>query len=629
MLNRHKKNADRAAKRMKLCRYETAEEWDGSMQSEKRQDIFASAPKEEPARQLYFISALKDRLRRRFEADTASGRAFSRYGEKKLAELEAEGFCGTASVVTFGCQMNAHDSERLGYVLRSIGLKETEDELHADVVLFNTCTVRENANEHLYGRLGRLKQSKKQNPDMLIGICGCMMQETDEVEKVRKKYPYIDLIFGTHNLYAFAELLMMVWEKRAGHLVLVEEENGVPVSAAVQALAHCKAERQSGADQSALGSGEAYGGDEAQPHRLRAERPGEKKRLLASSDADLARAERLARYDTAKNRQDLEKLYRKPVVSVWSGDDEIVEELPAARKYPFKQGVNIMFGCNNFCTYCIVPYVRGREKSRSPEDILREVEKLGKEGVQEIMLLGQNVNSYGKTLKNPISFAALLKEVDALADTCGIARVRFMTSNPDDLSDELIAVMKEGKHICRQFHLPLQSGSNAVLKRMNRHYTREVYLDRAIRLKTAMPDISISTDIIVGFPGETEQDFRDTLAVVDAMRYDAAFTFIYSKRTGTPAAAFPDQVPEEVVKDRFDRLLQLQTRIAKQNCKKLEGRILPALFEEVNAQDGRLITGRLENNAVVHVPGDEALIGSIRNVRLDEAHGFYYTGELV
>ena len=591
------------------------------MQLEQKQDLFGLAPKNEPDRQLYFISALKGKIRRQFDADVVSGRALSRYGKEKLQELLDSGYCGTASVVTFGCQMNAHDSERLGFVLRQIGLQETEDELHADLVLFNTCTVRENANEHLYGRLGRLKQSKKQNPAMLIGICGCMMQETDEVEKVKTKYPYIDLVFGTHNLYAFAELLAMVLEKREGHLVAVSPEtleqtaNGTGLPAASKTVG---TGREAADSQSADGS----------KVRLRAEKRHEKKRVLASSDQDLLRAEKLMRYETEKNRQDLEKLYHKPVISVWSGDDAVVEELPAARKYPFKQGVNIMFGCDNFCTYCIVPYVRGREKSRVPEDILKEVEALGRDGVKEVMLLGQNVNSYGKTLPKPVSFASLLAQVDELAGTCGIERVRFMTSNPDDLSDELIAVMKEGKHICRQFHLPLQSGSNAILKRMNRHYTREAYLDRAIRLKMAMPDISISTDVIVGFPGETEQDFRDTLAVVEAMRYDAAFTFIYSKRTGTPAASFPDQVPEDIIKDRFERLLRLQTGIAEQNCKKLEGKTVKVLFEELNEQDSSLVTGRLESNAVVHVPGTKALIGTIRDVVLEKAHGFYYTGKL-
>ena len=339
-----------------------------------------------------------------------------------------------ACVATFGCQMNFKDSEKLIGILNEIGYEETEDE-HADLVLYNTCTVRENANLKIYGRLGYLSKLKKENSNMIIGLCGCMMQEEHVVEKIKKSYKFVDLIFGTHNIFKLAELLY---------------------------------ERLSG---------------------------------------------------------------QKSVIDIWQGTTEIVEDLPSERKYSFKSGVNIMYGCNNFCSYCIVPYVRGRERSRKPEDIINEIKKLVSEGVVEIMLLGQNVNSYGKTLENPMTFAQLLQEIEKID---GLKRVRFMTSHPKDLSDELIDVMAHSKKICKQMHLPLQSGSDRLLKIMNRHYDKQHYLEIVDKLRKAIPDIGISTDIIVGFPGETEEDFNETLDVVKKVQYDSAFTFIYSKRSGTP-----------------------------------------------------------------------------------------------
>lgn len=285
-----------------------------------------------------------------------------------------------------------------------------------------------------------------------------------------------------------------------------------------------------------------------------------------------------------------------------------------------------MFGCNNFCSYCIVPYVRGRERSREPKDILKEIETLAADGVIEIMLLGQNVNSYGKNLKNPISFAGLLKEAEKIE---GIKRIRFMTSHPKDLSDELIQVMKESKKICRHLHLPLQSGSTRILQAMNRRYTKEQYLALAEKIRREIPDIAITTDIIVGFPGETMADVEETIDVVKKVQFDNAFTFIYSKRTGTPAASMPNQVPEDIVKEGFDKLLKTVQETAKKRVSLLEGQVLPALAEEVNTQDTSLITGRLSNNTIVHFPGDKTLIGKIVDVRLAECHGFYYLGEAV
>ena len=296
------------------------------------------------------------------------------------------------------------------------------------------------------------------------------------------------------------------------------------------------------------------------------------------------------------------------------------------RKYSFKSGVNIMFGCNNFCSYCIVPYVRGRERSRNPEDILKECRTLAADGVTEVMLLGQNVNSYGKNLNPPVTFASLLSQVEQIP---GIKRIRFMTSHPKDLSDELIQVMSQSQKICSHLHLPLQSGSSRILKKMNRRYTKEQYLELVDRIRAAVPDISLTTDIIVGFPGETEEDFQETLDVVRKVRYDSAFTFIYSKRSGTPAAIMEDQVPPEVVKDRFDRLLQLVQEISRQMSSRFTGTVQEVLTEEINGQDPALVTGRMSNNLLVHFPGDASMIGSYQKVRLDECKGFYYMGTLV
>ena len=314
----------------------------------------------------------------------------------------------------------------------------------------------------------------------------------------------------------------------------------------------------------------------------------------------------------------------RTVFDIWKDTDKIVEDLPAERTYPFKSGVNIMFGCNNFCSYCIVPYVRGRERSRRPEDILKEIRTLVADGVKEIMLLGQNVNSYGKNLEEPITFAQLLTEVEKID---GLERIRFMTSHPKDLSDELIQVMKHSKKICRHLHLPLQSGSTEILRRMNRRYTKEQYLALAEKLRREIPDLSLTTDIIVGFPGETEEDFQETLDVVRKVRYDSAFTFIYSKRTGTPAAAMENQIPEDVVKDRFNRLLTLVQDISREQSLRVQGQTLPVLVESVNEQDSRLVTGRLSNNLLVHFPGDASMIGEIVPVYLKECMGFYYYGE--
>ncbi len=466
-------------------------------------------PVSEPERQYYFIERAKVDLER---LKKEAGRPLT--------------FC----VTTFGCQMNARDSEKLVGILEKIGYIEETDEEKADFVIYNTCTVRENANQRVYGRLGQLGRIKKKNPHMMIALCGCMMQEPEVVEKLKKSYGFIDLIFGTHNIYKFAELLA------------TRMESG------------------------------------------------------------------------------------RMVIDIWKDTDKIVEDLPSERKYSFKSGVNIMFGCNNFCSYCIVPYVRGRERSRDPRAIIREIERLVADGVVEVMLLGQNVNSYGKTLDSPMTFAQLLREIEKID---GLRRIRFMTSHPKDLSDELIQVMGESEKICKHLHLPVQSGSSRILEKMNRRYTKEHYLELVEKIRAAVPDISLTTDIIVGFPGETEEDFQETLDVVRKVRYDSAFTFIYSKRTGTPAAVMGNQVPEEIVKDRFNRLLSEVQQISAEMCAVHEGTVQTALVESVNEHDNKLVTGRLSNNLLVHFPGDASMIGQFIDVRLRECRGFYYIGEQV
>ena len=485
------------------------------------------APAEEGARQYYFIEQARTLWKERFDALVDNGEAAGRYGSRLLGQLQAEGKYGTFHIATFGCQMNARDSEKLSGILEQAGLKEIDSE-HADFVLYNTCTVRDNANQKVYGRLGYLHTLKKKQPDMMIALCGCMMQEPSVIEKIKKSYSFVDLIFGTHNIFKLAELL-------------------------------CR-------------------------------------RMLEN---------------------------RKMVVDVWEGTDQIVEELPVDRKYPFKSGVNIMFGCNNFCSYCIVPYVRGRERSRRPEDILDEIRKLVADGVVEVMLLGQNVNSYGKNLETPITFAQLLREINEIE---GLERIRFMTSHPKDLSDELIEAMRDCKKVCTHLHLPLQSGSSRILKIMNRRYTKEQYLELVDKIRSAVPGISLTTDIIVGFPGETEEDFEETLDVVRRVRYDSAFTFIYSKRTGTPAAAM-EQVPEDVVKNRFDRLLKEVQQISAEVCGRDEKTVQKVLVESLDDHQEGYVTGRMSNNTVVHFPGDESLIGKIVDVYLEESKGFYYMGK--
>ena len=470
---------------------------------------YINIPTTEPARQQYFMDRCHEYIE---EIISTKGKAPTFY------------------VSTFGCQMNARDSEKLTGILEKIGYTEASAEDKADFVIYNTCTVRENANQKLYGHLGSLKK-KKESSDMMIGICGCMMQQPDIVEHIKESFGFVDLVFGTFNFYKLAELLYM---------------------------------------------------------RLSGE--------------------------------------KKQVIEVLAAPEENVEHLPEHKKYSFKSGVNIMYGCNNFCTYCIVPYVRGRERSRAPEDIIAEVKCLASEGFVEIMLLGQNVNSYGKGLDDEVSFPELLKKVEAID---GLERIRFMTSHPKDLSDELIKVMAESKKICKHIHLPLQSGSSEVLRRMNRRYTKEQYLALVDKIRAAMPDIAITTDIIVGFPGETYEDVLETVDVIKKAQFDNAFTFIYSKRTGTPAASMEDQVDEETVKKHFDLVLSTVQEMARKRTKRFESREVTVLCEGINEQDASYLDGRMSENTIVHFKGDKSLIGTFKKVKLTEFHGFYYDGVIL
>lgn len=434
-----------------------------------------------------------------------------------------------ASIQTFGCQMNVHDSEKLAGIMKSIGFLITEDEDNSDIVIYNTCCVRENAENKVYGRLGNLKHLKKENKYAKVILCGCMMQEQTVIETIKKKHKHVDIIFGTFNLYKLPELL-----------------------------------------QTNLETGNT-------------------------------------------------------IIDIWKEHKEIVEDLPSVRESKFKASVNIMYGCNNFCTYCIVPYVRGRERSREIEDILKEIRDLGNDGVKEIMLLGQNVNSYGKTLDTPISFAQLLKQVNKIEN---IERIRFMTSHPKDLSDELIETMKNCSKVCNHIHLPIQSGSTDILEKMNRKYTKEKYLDLVDKIKTAIPNISITTDIIVGFPKETAKDFEDTVDVIKKVGFNGVFTFLYSKRIGTPAAEIEDNSSVEVIKEHFNKLLEVVNETLYTKNFEQIGNTYQVLTEEQDKVTG-ILSGRATNNSLVHFKGDKALIGKIVNIKINDCKTFYLTGKII
>lgn len=433
-------------------------------------------------------------------------------------------------ISTYGCQMNEEDSEKLSGMLKSQGYERTENKEEASIIIFNTCCVRENAENKVFGNLGQLKQLKKKNPNLVIAICGCMMQQVGMADKVLKTFPYVDIIFGTHNAHKFPEYL---------HRVLQE---GVQVK------------------------------------------------------------------------------------EILNKEEGIVEGLPIDRKSDVKAFVTIMYGCNNFCTYCIVPYVRGRERSRKSEDIIKEIEELVSKGYKEITLLGQNVNSYGKGLEEDIDFAGLLRKVNEVK---GLERVRFMTSHPKDLSDDVIMAIKECDKLCEQVHLPVQSGSSRILKEMNRHYDREYYLDLVKKIKSEIPDVTLTTDIIIGFPGETEEDFLDTLSLCEEVGYDSAFTFIYSRRNHTPADKMENQIPDDIKHDRFNRLVEAINKKVVIKNKEYEGKVVEVLVEGPSKNDETKLTGRTRNGKLVNFAGDEKLVGELVNLKIVRAQPFSLIGEIV
>ncbi len=433
-------------------------------------------------------------------------------------------------ISTYGCQMNEEDSEKLSGMLKSQGYERTKNKEEASIIIFNTCCVRENAENKVFGNLGQLKQLKKKNPNLVIAICGCMMQQVGMADKVLKTFPYVDIIFGTHNAHKFPEYL---------HRVLQE---GVQVK------------------------------------------------------------------------------------EILNKEEGIVEGLPIDRKSDVKAFVTIMYGCNNFCTYCIVPYVRGRERSRKSEDIIKEIEELVSQGYKEITLLGQNVNSYGKGLEEDIDFAGLLRKVNEVK---GLERVRFMTSHPKDLSDDVIMAIKECDKLCEQVHLPVQSGSSRILKEMNRHYDREYYLDLVKKIKSEIPDVTLTTDIIIGFPGETEEDFLDTLSLCEEVGYDSAFTFIYSRRNHTPADKMENQIPDDIKHDRFNRLVEAINKKVVIKNKEYEGKVVEVLVEGPSKNDETKLTGRTRNGKLVNFAGDEKLVGELVNLKIVRAQPFSLIGEIV
>ena len=433
----------------------------------------------------------------------------------------------TYHILTYGCQMNEHDSEKISGMLTSIGYEETDDDKKADLVIFNTCLIRENAELRVFGKLGEVKGLKRKAPDMLVAVCGCMMQKQEIREEVLKKFSFVDIIFGTNTIH---ELPMLIYNA---------------------------------------------------------------------------------------------EINKRKSVGIIDNTESIYENMPKQRKFKHKALVNITYGCNNFCTYCVVPYVRGREKSREPNEIIQEIKALSEDGCKEVTLLGQNVNSYGSNLEKKVTFAELLYEINKIE---GIERIRFMTSHPKDLTDDLIKAIKECDKVCKHVHLPVQAGSNEVLRRMNRKYTKEHYLNLVEKLKKAVPDIAITTDIIVGFPGETEEDFLETIDIVKRVQYDSAFTFLYSVREGTKAATMEDQVPVDVKHERFDRLLDVLYPIVLCKNEQCIGKVFPVLVE--SAENGKL-TGRTEHFRLVHFKGSSELIGEIVNVRITNVKTFHTEGIIV
>lgn len=434
-----------------------------------------------------------------------------------------------AHTETYGCQQNENDTERIRGLLKEAGFDFTENDDEADLIIYNTCAVRENAEQKVFGRLGILKHKKELRPDMMIAVCGCMVQQEHITEKIKKKHNQIDLIFGTHALYKMPELLYKAMTEKG---IIVDIENS---------------------------------------------------------------------------------------------DGKIAEDIPVLRDDANKAWVSIMYGCNNFCTYCIVPYVRGRERSRMPEDIKKEVCELVDNGTTEICLLGQNVNSYGKDLDLDIDFADILRMVN---DIEGVKRIRFMTSHPKDMSIRLIEAMKECDKVCHQLHLPFQAGSDKILKDMNRRYTKEEYLKKIKKVKEEIPDISLSTDVIVGFPTETNEDFEETLDVLRQVEFDNIFSFIYSRREGTPAAKLDFVLSEEEIHNNFNKLLEVQNEISKRKNEAYVGRVEKVLVDSVSKNNPEMLSGRCESSKIVNFKGDKSLIGQYADVEITQAHTWSLNGKL-
>ncbi len=452
----------------------------------------------------------------------------------KLKELSAN-FCvehgrkPLANTETYGCQQNENDTERIRGILFEAGYDFCDSAEEADLVIYNTCAVRENAEDRVYGRLGILKHIKESRPELVIGLCGCMVQQEHITEKIKKTYNHVDLIFGTHALHKFPELL---YNTLINHETIIDTEN-------------C--------------------------------------------------------------------------------DGSIFEDMPIKRAPSGKAWVSIMYGCNNFCSYCIVPYVRGRERSRLPEKIMEEINALAAEGVSEICLLGQNVNSYGKDLETDIDFSDLLRMVN---DVDGVRRIRFMTSHPKDFGDKLISAMAECDKVCPQLHLPFQAGNNRVLAEMNRGYTKEEYLEKIRRVKKKIPEISLSTDIIVGFPTETNEDFLDTLDVLRKAEFDSVFSFIYSRREGTPAAKLDFVLSEEEIHANFNKLLEVQNEISKRKNDALLGKTFTVFVDGVSKNNSEMLSGRTDTSKIINFKGDASLAGKYVQVTVTEAHTWSLNGKL-
>ncbi|MBU3103071.1 tRNA (N6-isopentenyl adenosine(37)-C2)-methylthiotransferase MiaB [Clostridium gasigenes] len=433
-------------------------------------------------------------------------------------------------IQTYGCQMNEEDSEKLSGMLKTIGYSSTEVKEEAGIIIYNTCCVRENAETKVFGNLGHLKALKRKNPDLIIAICGCMMQQEGMADKILKNFTFVNIIFGTHNAFKFPEYLNRV------------------------------------------------------------------------------------------------KIEGVQVKEIFNKETEIVEGIPIDRKSEVKAFVTIMYGCNNFCTYCVVPYVRGRERSRIPKDIVKEIEELISKGYKEITLLGQNVNSYGKGLDEEITFAMLLRKINEVP---GIERIRFMTPHPKDLTEDVILAIRDCDKVCEQIHLPVQSGSNRILKKMNRNYTRENYIELIKKIRKEIPGVTITTDLIIGFPGETEEDFEDTLNLAKEIQYSLAFTYLYSRRNNTPADIMLNQVADNIKHERFNKLVDVINKGVISQNKTYEGQTVEVLIEGSSKNDLTMLTGRTRNGKLVNFKGENIKSGDLVLIKIIRAQPFSLIGEVI